>query len=83
MIKQDLMEHYGPTMTIHDLAEVFHVVPGTIYNKLSKKIFEIELFRSHGRLFAETSQVAEYIENQKRLKQQVERQFRNEGNDFR
>ena len=68
MIKDDLMSKYGPTMTVPDLAEIFHISKGAIYNKLSKKTFELTLFKLGGKLVADTNDVAEYIQNMKMIK---------------
>lgn len=68
MVKQDLLNRYGPTMTVHDLAEVLHVHKNTIHNRLHKKTFEIDMFKLGGKLYAETGDVAEYIENAKLIR---------------
>ena len=68
MIKDELITRYGPVMTINDIAEVFHMNKNTIYNKISRKTFEIDLFQVSGKLMAETSKVAEYIEHQQLVK---------------
>ena len=52
-------------MTINDLAEVFHLSKGAIYNKISKRQFEVTVFKLGGRVVAETIDVAEYITDAK------------------
>jgi predicted DNA-binding transcriptional regulator AlpA len=69
MLKDELLSRYGPTMTIPDLAEVFHISRGCIYNKLSKQTFEITVFKLGGKLVADTNDVADYIQNMKMLNQ--------------
>lgn len=56
-------------MTIPDIAEVFHISKGSIYNKLSKNTFEITVFKIGGKLVADTNDVADYIQNMKILRQ--------------
>ena len=68
MIKETLLNRYGPIMTIPDVAEVFHQHKQTIYNKIYKKTFELEVFHLSGKLVVETDKVAEYIEHQQLLK---------------
>jgi AcrR family transcriptional regulator len=68
MLKEELLNRYGPTMTISDLAEVFRITKGAIYNKLSKKKFEIDVFKLGGALYADTLEVASYIESAKLMK---------------
>lgn len=65
MLKDDLLGKYGPTMTISDLAEIFHVTKGCIYNKIYTDRIEFPIFRMGSKLVAETSDVAEYISQSK------------------
>ena len=68
MLKDELTKRYGPTMTIPDLAEIFHVTPGSIYNKLSKETFEVPVVKIGGRLVAITTDVVDYIDDAKLIK---------------
>jgi hypothetical protein len=68
MIKDVLLNRYGPIMTIPDVAEVFHQHKQTIYNKIYKNTFELQVFKVSGKLAVETDKVAEYIETQQLLK---------------
>lgn len=68
MLRDELNERYGPTMTIPDLAEIFHVTTGSIYNKISKGSFEVHTVKLGGRLVALTSDVVDYIDEAKLLK---------------
>ncbi len=65
MLKEELTERYGSTMTIPDLAEVFHVTTGSIYNKISKETFEVPTVKLGGRVVALTGDVVDYITNEK------------------
>lgn len=69
MLQDDLISRYGPTMTIPDIAEVFHVTPGAIHNRLWKKKLEIPVFKLGGKLVAETHDVVEYIQQMKILRE--------------
>jgi len=68
MLKEELTQKYGPTMTIPDLAEVFHVTKGCIYNKICKETFEVPMVKLGGRLVAITSDVVDYIDEAKLFK---------------
>ena len=68
-IRSDLLKIYGPTMTISDMAEVFHLAKGSIYNKLWKNKFEISVYKLGKVLVADTSDVADYIKSMKLVKQ--------------
>jgi len=65
MLKDELNSLYGPTMTIPNLAELFHVSKGSIYNKISKDIFEITTIKLGGRVVAMTNDVVDFIDNEK------------------
>ncbi len=68
MQKEDLIERYGPMMSINDLAEFFGMSKGAIYNKLSKDTFEVPTFKMGGRLVAETADVVQFVNESKLLK---------------
>ena len=61
MLKEDLTDKYGATMTIPDLAEVLHVTKGCIYNKISQDKFEIPIIKVGGRNVALTNDVVDYF----------------------
>ena len=65
MIKDDLMNKYGPTMTVTDLAELFHVTKGCIYNKIYSDRIEFPVFKIGSKMVAETNDVAEYLSQSK------------------
>lgn len=65
MLKDELTDRYGSTMTVPDLAEVFHVTSGSIYNKISKETFEVPTVKLGGRVVALTSDVIDYINNER------------------
>lgn len=65
MLKDDLIRKYGPTMRVQDLAEVLRCTTGNIYNKLSKGTFEIDTFKVGGKVMADTTEVADYIQTSK------------------
>lgn len=65
MIKDQLLDRYGPLMTIPDLAEILHTNKSALYNKIYRQTFELDIFKVNGKYMAETSKVADYIEQQK------------------
>lgn len=65
MLKDELIERYGPTMRVPDLAEVLRCSVGSIYNKISQKTFEIDTFKVGGKVMCDTTEVADYIQNAK------------------
>lgn len=65
MLKDDLINKYGPTMRVRDLAEIFHVTKGSIYNRISQNKFEIDTFKVGGVVMADTTDVADYIQQAK------------------
>jgi hypothetical protein len=67
MVKNELIECYGPLMTIGDIAEVLHYTKGAVYNKFSQKTLGIKTFKVGGKRFAETSDVADFIDKAKLL----------------
>jgi predicted DNA-binding transcriptional regulator AlpA len=67
MLKDELTDKYGATMTIADLAEVFQVTKGCLYNKISQGTFEVPMVRLGGRLVALTGDVVDYIDAAKKL----------------
>jgi len=67
MMKEHLLSKYGPMMTVPDLAEVLHLSKGTIYNKLHTQRFEVDIFRIGGKIMAQTTDVADFIEKSKLL----------------
>jgi hypothetical protein len=69
MLKEDLLNHYGPTMSIKDLAEVLHISTGAIHNRLSQKNFRIPCVKIYGRWMAQTSDVAKFIDETKLIKE--------------
>lgn len=68
MQNQELLERYGPTMDMDDLADFFGITKGTIHNKISKGKFEVPVFKISGRIKAETVDVVQYINEAKMLK---------------
>lgn len=67
MIKDDLIERYGLTMTVPDIAEILHVRTTTIYNRLSRKQFEIPVFKIGRKVVAYTKDVSDYLDNSRIL----------------
>jgi excisionase family DNA binding protein len=67
MLKDELINRYGLTMTTDDIAEIFHISKGTLYNLINAKKLGFEIFKMGNRRLADTIDVAEYIEDQKYL----------------
>lgn len=56
-----LVERYGFRLNTEQLAEVLSVSPGTVRNKISARNFEIPTYVESGRRFADSSDVAAYL----------------------
>lgn len=67
MIKEQLLDRYGPLMTIPDIAEIFHTNKAAIYNKIYRQTFEVDIFKVNGKYMAETAKVADYILEQQKV----------------
>lgn len=67
MLKDDLIERYGITMSVPDIAEVLHMRTASIYNKLSRKDFEIPVFKIGRKVVAYTKDVSDYLDNSRVL----------------
>ena len=63
MLKDDLVERYGITMSVVDMAEVLHVRTQSIYNKISKNDFDIPVFKIGRKVLAYTKDVSDYLDN--------------------
>lgn len=67
MLKDDLIERYGITMSVQDIAEVMHMRPASIYNKLSRNDFDIPIFKIGRKVVAYTKDVSDYLDNSRVL----------------
>lgn len=67
MMKDDLVKKYGLTMSVGNLAEVLHITKGAIHNNICKGNFNIPVYRIGGRVMANTSDVAQAIDDAKLL----------------
>lgn len=59
----DLLDHYGPTMGLRDLAEVLKLKLSAIHDTLGRGEFPIATFKIGRRRIARTVDVAAYLAN--------------------
>jgi len=57
-----LLEHYGPRLSLKQVAEVLQLGLSTINNRVSDGTLGVRTYLDGGRRFADSRDVAEYLE---------------------
>lgn len=69
-----LLDKYGPRMSLEQIAEALGIATGTIYQRLAHKTFEIPTYVDGKMRFADTRDVAEYLDRlRERARQDLSR----------